>query len=140
MRSLISNLCVFFVLSLASCSAQQKVAVLKIKIVDEQKIGLPEANVKISSSNKTINFKANLEGNIDVKNFKTGFYQVSVFAVGYFNLSNYTINIANNNTMIEIEMKQLKGLKSASVEWSGGWVTLEDKQGKIISIRSKKKE
>ena len=42
--------------------------------------------------------------------------------------------------MIEIEMKQLEGLKSATVEWSGGWVTLEDKQGKIISIRSKKKE
>ncbi len=137
MKSLISSLCVCFVLSLASCNAQQSVAVLKIKIVDEQKIGLPEANIKISSSDTTINFKADLEGNIDVKNFKTGLYQVSSFAVGCFNLSNYPINITTNNTMIEIEMKQLEGLKSGSVEWSGGWVTLEDKQGKIISIRSK---
>jgi len=140
MKSLISSVCIFFVLSLTSCSAQQRVAELKIKIVDVQKTGLPEANIKISSSDTIINFKADLDGNIDIKNLKTGLYQVSAFAVGCFNLSNYPINITNNNTMIEIEMKQLDGLKSGSVEWSGGWVTLEDKQGKIISIRSKKKE
>ena len=128
------------ILSLASCSAQDRLAVLKIKVVDEQKVGLPEANIKISSSDTTINIKADLEGNINVKNFKVGLYQVSAFAVGCFNLSNYNINITKNNTMIKIEMKQLKGLKSDPVEWSGGWVTLEDSQGKLISIRSKKKE
>ena len=140
MKSLISNLFIFLVLSFTFCSAQQRIKVLKMKIVNEQKTGIPEANIKITNSDTTINFKVDLEGTIDIKNLKTGLYQVSAFAVGCFNLSNYPIKIINNNTMIEIEMKQLDGLKSGSVEWSGGWVTLEDKQGKIMSIRSKKKE
>lgn len=138
MKASLLNTCI--VLILASCSAQQKVTVLKIKIIDELKLGMPEANLKISSSDTTINLKTDLDGNIDVKNLKKGLYKISIFTVGHYSLLDYPINIANSNEFIEFEMTLLDSLKFDSVEWAGGWVTLKNRKGNVICVKSKRKE
>ncbi len=139
MKYLMHFLHIFFALSFISCNELQMEAELKIKIVDKQNFGLPEVGVKISSLDTTMNVKSDFKGTITIKGIKTGLYQLSTSAVGYFNLSDYPIKVMKNETMIEIEMERL-GLVTDSVEWSGGWVTLEDKKGKIISVRSKNKK
>jgi hypothetical protein len=40
--------------------------------------------------------------------------------------------------VVEIEMLPAVNNTDINVEWSGGWVTLEDKDGKVKCIRSKK--
>jgi len=132
--------CVFWVLTTTSCIAQQFVPEQKLKIINEQKIGLPEATIKISNEDTTITLKTDLDGNLSIANLKVGNYQISVFAIGCFNLTNYPIKIRRKNPMIAIEMKQIEGLISGPIEWSGGWVTFEDRKGKIISIKSKMKK
>lgn len=134
------KVCFLGFLTITSCISQQLALDQKLKIRNEQKIGLPEATIIISNEDTTISLKTDLDGNLTITNLKAGTYQISVFAIGCLSLTNFPVKIKSNNTKIDIEMKQIEGLISGPVEWSGGWVTLEDRKGKIISIRSKLKK
>lgn len=122
-----------------SCGAQETV-VLNISVLDENKVGIPHAEIKLSTGKSTIIKKTNLEGETSIGGMQKGSYAIDVSAVGYHTLKNYSIRLESDQERINVEMQSPNNLSSPNVEWDGGWVTLEDKEGKIKSIRLKKKD
>ncbi len=128
-------LCIFFTLNFILCKSQETVIELKIKIIDEEELGIPEARLVIYNSYTTINLTSDLEGNITIEEFKIGKYQFNLSALWCYAMNDFPIEISKNNTMIKIVMKNLEIDEPVVVKWEGGWATLEKKNGKIISVR-----
>ncbi len=128
-----------FILTLlvyVSCIGQNEKHDLSITVSDEQGNGLPESKIKLVGRDTTILSITDFEGNLQVENIKLGKYQVSISSVGYYQLENHQIQIVNNTEQLIFRMK-LVDIRQANVEWEGGWVTLESKKGKVISVKSK---
>ena len=121
-----------------SCNAQQNI-VLRLNIVDEKKIGIPQAEIILSNKDTSIVTKADLEGKLKIIELKKGTYKIYVSAMGYYILNDHSIKLKSERQQLYVEMKLANNLPNVNVEWEGGWVTLKDKEGNIISIRSKKK-
>ncbi len=120
-----------------SCTSQEVKINAEVRIVDENKNGLPEAQIKMYNSDTTIDTKADLNGLLGLKNIRAGTYKLDVEAVGYYKLSAYAITLSNAQENLKIEMIPASGINDAHVEWSGGWVTIEEKNGEIKCVRSK---
>ena len=121
-----------------ACSAQNNLITTKIVVVDENKSGLPEALVKIYNVDTIIVQKADLNGLVDLKNINYGSYKIDVTATGYYRILGYSIDLKEKEEVVEIEMLPAVNNTDIDVEWAGGWVTLQDKDGKVKCIRSKK--
>lgn len=127
------------VVIVSACNAQNKVTNLQIKILDEQKEGLPQSYLEISNKDTIIKQQTGLDGLLELKNFKKGEYKISVSVVGYYKLNDYPISLIKEQEFLNIEMKPVQNLNTPNILWEGGWVTYEDKDGKIKSIKTKEK-
>lgn len=118
-----------------SCNSKNKRFDIGVKIVDENGEGLPESIIEFSNDDTTFSSKTNLEGILNYKKIKTGYYIVNILTVGYYSIEKYSI-LLDKNQQIEFQMKPLN-LETPIVKWKGGWVTFEDKNGKIKSVKAK---
>ena len=137
MRKILIYGLLLLVLCISSCITKQNVEVLNIKVIGEQKDGLPLAIVKMYNSDTTFVIETDFGGNLDLQNVKSGLYKADVSYTGYKRIKNYRLKIRNRNKNIVIAMKLLPLLDTVKVNWSGGRALFQDKDGKFQCVRIK---
>jgi hypothetical protein len=115
-----------FALFLQACGAQ-KLHEVKITIVDEANVVIPEASITLTGSDTIIQRKTDLNGLLALKNIDPGKYKITVLATGHYKLKDYSVKINNTVEDLKIVMDPLLDVTDSNVEWSGGWATIEEK-------------
>ena len=130
MRAVINSL---VILAILSCTEVKNSRQFKLNIVDENGIGIPEAQYEVKSVDTVVIGVADLEGNVIVEKIESNSCEISVQAVGFISLKNYEVDIRDSETL-KIELKQFP-LDSIQVEWEGGWMTIQSEDGQYRTIR-----
>lgn len=120
---------------ISSCNEQVNKVYVSVKVLDEKGNGLPESQIQFNGQDTIFVIKTDFEGNVELQSLKAGNYKVDVSYVGYYSLEDYSILI-DKDQQLNFEMKSFD-LEAPNVEWEGGWITFEDDNGKIRSIKIK---
>ena len=120
-----------------SCNRQNNRVDVFVKVFDVEGNGLPGSLLNFKGKDTTFFAKTDFEGNLALKGLKMGTYQVDVSYVGHYPLKGYSVLI--DREQLSFELKSGLDLDSIDIRWQGGWVTFEDENGKVKSVRMKDK-
>ena len=124
------------IICVSSCRSQINNVSVKINIIDDKGNNIPEDKMKLYNKDTILISQTNLDGILEFYKLRKGKYKIDVSSFGNYTMKNIIIKLKSSEEQLVLEVKSVE-VGHVDVEWDGGWVTYEDKDGNIKTIRCK---
>lgn len=123
------------VLFFQSCILYKKTNI-DIIIEDDNNLGIPLADIKITNNNTSLQFSTDFEGKSTLIGLKKGSYEIEVSAIGFYPIKVNITDIDKSIKQMKFKMNPfLNKNDTIEIKWSGGKGLMIDEKGNLKTIQ-----